>query len=298
PHPVRRAAAAHLARLADEGVRGADPAEWYALTTVSDDRPLVDGDDDGSIRVSPSQVERFTTCELRWLLENAAGASSMEVTSALGSIVHAVAVLVADGAGMDDIRRRMDDIWSELDFGGPWFAGKERERADEMVRKLIAWHESGERELVVTEEGFKVDIGGIEITGRVDRLEKDAQGRAVVVDIKTGNSKPKDADLARHPQLGVYQLAVLKSAFAQFGLTEPGGAELVQVGTRASFKNGVRTQAQAPLSEDPDPQWSQELVRGVAEGMAGARFQAVRNEFCDSCAVRSSCPAHDEGKRV
>ncbi|KIH96467.1 ATP-dependent DNA helicase [Streptomonospora alba] len=297
-HPVRRAAAAHLARLADEGVRGADPAEWYALTTVSDDRPLVDESDDGGIRVSPSQVERFTTCELRWLLENAAGASSMEVTSALGSIVHAVAVLVADGAGMEDIRRRMDDIWSELDFGGPWFAGKERERADEMVRKLIAWHESGERELVVTEEGFKVDIGGIEITGRVDRLEKDAQGRAVVVDIKTGNSKPKDAELARHPQLGVYQLAVLKSAFAQLGLAEPGGAELVQVGTRASFKSGARTQAQAPLGEDPDPQWSQELVRGVAEGMSGARFQAMRNEFCDSCAVRSSCPAHDEGKRL
>ncbi|WP_184638956.1 ATP-dependent helicase [Streptomonospora salina] len=296
--PVRRASAAHLARLADEGVRGADPAEWYALTPVSDDRPLVEDTDDGGIRVSPSQVERFTTCELRWLLENAAGASSMEVTSALGSIVHAVAVLVADGAGMEDIRRRMDDIWSELDFGGPWFAGKERERADEMVRKLIAWHESGERELVVTEEGFKVDIGGIEITGRVDRLEKDDQGRAVVVDVKTGNSKPKDTDLARHPQLGVYQLAVLKSAFSQLGLAEPGGAELVQVGTRAAYTHRARTQAQAPLGEDPDPQWSQDLVRGVAEGMSGARFQAMRNEFCDSCAVRSSCPAHDEGKRV
>ncbi|MDT0301499.1 ATP-dependent helicase [Streptomonospora wellingtoniae] len=298
PDPLRRAAAAHLARLADEGVRGADPAEWYALTAVSDDRPLVDGADEGAIRVSPSQVERFTTCQLRWLLENAAGASSMEVTSALGSIVHAVAVLVADGAAMEDVRRSMDDIWSELDFGGPWFAGKERERADEMVRKLIAWHESGERELVVTEEGFKVDIGGIEITGRVDRLEKDAQGRAVVVDIKTGNGRPKDAELARHPQLGVYQLAVLESAFAQFGLTAPGGAELVQVGTKASFKHGARTQAQGPLGEDPEPGWSAELVRGVAEGMSGARFQAVRNEFCDSCAVRSSCPAHDEGKRV
>nr|WP_255429709.1 ATP-dependent DNA helicase [Streptomonospora sp. PA3] len=298
PDPLRRAAAAHLARLADEGVRGADPAEWYALTPVSDDRPLVDGADDGTIRVSPSQVERFTTCELRWLLENAAGASSMEVTSALGSIVHAVAVLVAEGAGMEEVRRRMDEIWSELDFGGPWFAGKERERADEMVRKLIDWHEAGERELVVTEEGFRVDIGGIEITGRVDRLERDAQGRAVVVDIKTGNSRPKDADLARHPQLGVYQLAVLKSAFAGLGLTEPGGAELVQVGTKASFKGGARTQAQAPLGEDPDPGWSAELVRGVAEGMSGARFQAVRNDFCDSCAVRSSCPVHDEGKRV
>ncbi|MDA8369608.1 MAG: ATP-dependent DNA helicase [Nocardiopsaceae bacterium] len=296
PDPLRRAAAAHLARLADAEVRGADPAQWYALTPFSDDRPLVD--EGGTIRVSPSQVERFSTCQLRWLLENAAGASAMEMSSALGSIVHAVAVLVAEGAGIEDIRRRMDDIWSELDFGGPWFAGKERERADEMVDKLIAWHERNERELVATEEGFRVDIGGIEITGRVDRLEKDADGRAVVVDIKTGNSRPKDDELARHPQLGVYQLAVLKAAFAQFGLVEPGGAELIQLGSRAALKKRARDQAQPPLGEDPDPKWSDRLVRDVADGMSGARFQATRNSFCDSCAVRSSCPAHDEGKRV
>jgi superfamily I DNA/RNA helicase/RecB family exonuclease len=295
PDPLRRAAAAHLARLADAGVRGADPAEWYALTRFSDDRPLVDPG--GTIRVSPSQVERFTTCELRWLLESAAGASAMEMSSALGSIVHAVAVLVADGASMEDVRRRMDGIWSELDFGGPWFAGKERERADEMVRRLVDWHDANERELVVTEEGFKVDIGGIEITGRVDRLERDADGRAVVVDIKTGGSRPKDAELARHPQLGVYQLAVLRSAFAHLGLGEPGGAELVQVGKAATAK-AARTQAQRPLGADPDPGWSDRLVRDVAEGMSGTRFQARRNTFCDSCAVRSSCPAHDEGKRV
>ncbi|GAA2029399.1 hypothetical protein GCM10009800_13340 [Nocardiopsis rhodophaea] len=293
--PLRRAAAAHLARLAAEGVRGADPSEWYALTPFSDDRPLVD--EDSTIRVSPSQVEKFTTCRLRWLLESAAGASAMEMSSALGSIVHAVAVLVAEGASMDDIRRRMDGIWSELDFGGLWYAGKERERADEMVRKLISWHERNERELVVTEEGFKVELDGIEITGRVDRLERDAEGRAVVVDIKTGGGRPKDDELARHPQLGVYQLAVLESAFAQFGLTAPGGAELVQVG-KAALKNQARDQRQPPLEADPDPEWSRTLVREVADGMSGSRFDATRNPHCDSCPVRSSCPAHDEGKRV
>ncbi|WP_393916217.1 ATP-dependent helicase [Halostreptopolyspora alba] len=293
PHPLRRAAAAQLARLADEGVRGADPDEWYALTPLSDDRPLAAADE--TIRVSPSQVESFTTCRLRWLLESAAGATGVETTSALGSIVHAIAVLVAEGEGMAEIQRRMDEIWSELDFGGPWFAVKERERAETMVRKLISWHESNDRELVVTEEGFQVDIGGIEIVGRVDRLERDAAGRAYVVDIKTGSSVPKSDEIGRHPQLGVYQLAVLKDAFARFGLGEPGGASLVQVGgNRVNHKE----QAQPALADDADPDWSQRLVRDVADGMSGASFEATRNTFCRSCAVRSSCPAHDEGKRV
>ncbi|MEE2048640.1 PD-(D/E)XK nuclease family protein, partial [Nocardiopsis tropica] len=195
----------------------ADPSEWYALTPFSDDRPLA-GEDD-TIRVSPSQVESFTDCQLRWLLERAAGASSGDSASALGTVVHAVAVLVAQGSGADEISGRMDEIWADLDFGGPWEAAQQRERAVEMVRKLISWDASNDRELVVTEEGFKVEVGGIEITGRVDRLERDGRGRAVVVDIKTGRTKAED--LARHPQLGVYQMAVLKGAFAELGLAEP-----------------------------------------------------------------------------
>ncbi|MCY9785638.1 ATP-dependent helicase [Nocardiopsis sp. EMB25] len=293
PDPLREAAAAHLARLAEEGVRGADPSEWYALTPFTDDRPLA-GEED-TIRVSPSQVESFTNCQLRWLLERAAGASSGDSASALGTVVHAVAVLVARGSSPDEIHKRMDEIWSDLDFGGPWQADKQRERADEMVGKLLDWDAANDRELVVTEEGFRVDVGGIEITGRVDRLERDAQGRAVVVDIKTGGTKADD--LARHPQLGVYQMAVLRGAFAKLGLAEPGGAALVQVGG-AALARKAREQPQPPLGEDPDPEWAGTLVREVAAGMGGARFAATRNKGCNACAVRACCPVQDEGRHV
>src|SRR5699024_3305494 len=137
PGPLREGAATHLARLAEEGVRGADASEWYALVPFSDDRPLA-GEEE-TIRVSPSQVESFTNCQLRWLLERAAGASSGDSASALGTVVHAVAVLVAQGSTVDEIGRRMDEIWADLDFGGPWQADKQRERADTMVRKLLDW---------------------------------------------------------------------------------------------------------------------------------------------------------------
>ncbi|WP_191269026.1 ATP-dependent helicase [Nocardiopsis terrae] len=293
PGPLVEAAAAHLARLAEEGVRGADPAEWYALTPFTDDRPLAEEED--TIRVSPSQVESFTNCQLRWLLERAAGASSGDSASALGTVVHAVAVLVAQGSSAEEVGARMDEIWADLDFGGPWQADKQRDRADEMVRKLVSWDAGNERELVVTEEGFRVDVGGIEITGRVDRLERDEQGRAVVVDIKTGRNKADD--LARHPQLGVYQMAVLRGAFAKLGLAEPGGAALVHVGG-AAFSKKAREQAQPPLGEDPDPGWAQTLVREVATGMGGSRFAATRNTGCNSCAVRACCPVQDEGRHV
>ena len=134
------------------------------------------------------------------------------------------------------------------------------------------------------------------LSGRVDRLERDEQGRAVVVDLKTGSSKPTKAELARHPQLGVYQLAVALGAFAeQHGLREPGGAALLQL------KKGKAAdeQFQGALPDDADPEWAQALVERVVEGMSGSDFPATVNEHCArSCAVRGSCPAWPEGQGV
>ena len=44
--------------------------------------------------------------------------------------------------------------------------------------------------------------------GYADRLELDEDGRVVVVDLKTGKYPPTDQEVERHPQLGLYQLAV------------------------------------------------------------------------------------------
>src|ERR671920_313919 len=41
---VRICAATQLARLAQAGVAGADPAQWYGMTPLSSDEPLWDGD--------------------------------------------------------------------------------------------------------------------------------------------------------------------------------------------------------------------------------------------------------------
>jgi hypothetical protein len=55
-------------------------------------------------------------------------------------------------------------------------------------------------------------------------------------------------------------------------------------------------QAQAPLGEDPEPQWAAELVTRTAEGMSGATFSATIGDWCKLCQVRASCPAQPEGR--
>ena len=97
--------------------------------------------------------------------------------------------------------------------------------------------------------------------GQVDRLERDGEGRLVVVDLKTGKTTAKNTE--EHGQLAAYQVAVSAGAFAEHG-TVPGGAALLQVGTGAKAKE----QHQEPLPADVplDETWAGELVAQVGRG--------------------------------
>jgi RecB family exonuclease len=296
PAAVRQAAAAQLARLAAAGVRAAHPREWYALTELSDSGPIVAGGE--AVRLSPSQVESFTRCGLRWLLEAAVGAGRTDVLRHLGTVIHAAAVLAAEGAAERAVADRIDEIWHHLDFGSAWYSAKQRALAERMVRRFLDWHAENPRELIAVEQALKVRVGQVEITGRVDRLESDEEGRAVVVDLKTGGSAPREDELGRHPQLGVYQLAVLLGAFERFGLAEPGGAELVQVGKAAGVTLRAKVQRQGALAEDDEPGWAKDLVETVAAGMAGPVFEARVNPGCRTCPVAACCPVNPEGEQV
>ena len=261
PGPVRRAAAAQLARLAAAGVRGASPRQWYALTELSGagrgHRGRTSGCHPRRWRTSPSAG--CAGCSSR-----PPGCDSPSVLRHFGIVIHAAAALAAEGADDADITKRIDEAWQHLDFGSAWYSSKQRDQAERMVRKFLDWHQANPRELAAVEQELRVKIGQVEITGRVDRLERDEDGSAVIVDLKTGSSRPPDDELDRNPQLGVYQLAVLLGAFEELGLTEPGGAELVQVG-KAGLTARARVQRQRPLSGDPEPGWAQELVETVAD---------------------------------
>jgi superfamily I DNA/RNA helicase/RecB family exonuclease len=292
PGHVREAAAGQLARLAAAGVRGAHPRHWYALTELTAAGERIPG----TVQISPSKVDSFTRCGLRWLLEAAVGAGSPGTAQHLGIVIHAAAALAAGGADDGEVAKRVDELWQHMDFGSSWYSSRQRAQAERMVAKFLDWHRRNPRELVAVEHKLRVRMGEITITGQVDRLERDSDGAAIVVDLKTG-SRPSDGDLDRNPQLGVYQLAVLLGAFEQLGLTEPGGAELIQVG-KAALKASVRVQAQRSLDDDPEPEWARELVETVAEGMAGPVFTATANPGCRVCPVASSCPVDERGGQV
>ena len=214
----------------------------------------------------------------------------------LGTVIHAAAVLAASGASDIEIGGRIDDIWHHLDFGSVWYSAKQREQAERMVRKFLDWHAANPRELVAVEQSLQVQIGQVQITGRVDRLERDDQSRAVVVDLKTGSSAP-----ARRTWAATRSSACTSSrccSARSSGWGSPIRAVPSSPGRQGRAHRTGRIQPQRALGDDDDPAWAKDLVETVAAGMAGPVFQARVNPGCRTCPVASCCPVNDSGTQV
>ena len=290
----RACAAEQLGRLAAAGVPGADPQQWHGLGEVSTDEPLWSGDEH-TVTLSPSTLQTLTDCPLRWLAERHGGTGVRQLNSTLGSVVHA---LVAEPAMSEaQLVAELDTVWAALPFDSPWYAANELDRHRAMLAAFVAWRAASRHEL--TEVGTEVTLDGVlaapgdglpgvRVRGRIDRLERDAQGRLVIVDIKTAKSPVTKDDAQQHAQLGLYQLAVTAGLLDG---DQPGGGRLVYVG-KPTASGGATEREQNPLGAEGTEQW-RETVRAAAAATAGPQFAARVNDGCSHCPIRPTCPAHN-----
>jgi RecB family exonuclease len=293
---VRAAAADLLAELADE-VPSADPQAWWGLVPwTTRETPLVAAD--APVELSPSQVEALQRCPLQWFLRRRVGAEGRPTTSqGVGMLLHALASSVADEPRVDleAMQARLDAVWEQLEWEAPWFAERERRVAHEALRRFAAWHRERGLKVVGAELPFDLHVAGARVKGQVDRLERDSQGRGVVVDLKTSRTPPTDAEAAENPQLGLYQLAVAEGAWSE-SVSGAGGAALAQL--RAGSKE-VRVQSQPALEPDEHGRtWVHDLLQQLVAQVTSEQFPAQPHSGCDNCEVRRACPARPEGASV
>ena len=249
--------------------RGAHPGHWYALMPLSDAGPIATAGE--QVRLSPSQVEAFTRCGLRWLLESAAGAGRSDVLRHLGTVIHAAAVLAAGGASDGEISSRIDDIWHHLDFGSVWYSDKQREQAERMVRKFLAWHcrqPAGARRRRAGPAGPD-RAGADHRAGRPARAGRPQPG---------GGRRPEDRQ-QRAPRGGPGPPPAARRVPARGAArrvravrADRAGRRRARPGRQGGAHRAGRVQPQRALGDDDDPAWAKDLVETVAAGMAGPVF--------------------------
>ena len=321
------------------------------------------GADEGrrTIALSPSRLETIHNSPLDWLVSAARAEAQTDLSRSLGTLVHAIAEEYPTGT-LEQLQtaleerigslgvpaRREDESEEEYRERVPWEAYALYERAKRMILRLSYYYrlhmgDAGWQNLGV-EGSFAVrvpvpfdpqgEVGELDalLTGRVDRLEeapeRDGTRRFVIVDLKTGKSKPDGAAVATHPQLAAYQIAVeagageqlaeryrAEAAAAESGEPAPdarpqeltyesssgrsAGAALMQVGVSdVNDDSKARLQVQ-PALEDND-EWAVDLVQRAAELIAGAQVQTRHREGTHGhgCRLPELCPICTRGRQV
>jgi superfamily I DNA/RNA helicase len=352
--PEAAEAARILAGLAaaEPSVPGAHPDSWWGLPPLTTAEPIVPPG--GTVYVSPSKVESVQKSPLDWFVQAAGGEAATDFARSLGTLVHAIAQDLPEASGGEYVAELIRR-WPTLGMKDNWEGKLDFQRAETMVRKLAQYvllMRSEGRSLRGVEQDFEVKLPDVPpalgstpaeagdgrggearaavLRGQVDRLEIDAEGRLVVVDLKTGKKQPGKTELSRHPQLGAYQAAVLAGGFGGVHALPgsggggepsaeipdspvpdspvpgspvpdspvPGGAVLAQLGTNTKSP-GV--QQQDPLEAQDN--WALDMVNNAAAVMSGNSFEARHDPAKSShgghgCRLPEVCPLCVRGKQV
>uniref|UniRef100_A0AAU3GTF3 DNA 3'-5' helicase n=1 Tax=Streptomyces sp. NBC_01401 TaxID=2903854 RepID=A0AAU3GTF3_9ACTN len=315
---LRDAAAHRLARLAaltdEEGqplVPAAHPYRWWGLDEPTrSEIPLRDRDH--PVALSGSALDQLAnTCALQWFLGREVKADAPATAAqGFGNVVHVLADEVASGrtaADLDVLMERLDSVWDGLVFDAPWKSRQEKDQARAALERFLRWHvmDRAGRTSTATEHDFDVTLEAgeyaVRIRGSMDRVEQDTEGRAYVVDFKTGKGAPTKDEVASHPQLAVYQLAVREGAVDEVfdgRRPEAGGAELVQLRQPAPKKEGGDSLPKVQAQEALSGEWVSDLLATAAGRVLDERFTPTTGQHCTHCAFKASCSAQPEGRQI
>ncbi|GAA4967099.1 hypothetical protein GCM10023238_38730 [Streptomyces heliomycini] len=226
---LREAAAQRLARLAalaDEDGRplvpSAHPYRWWGMFEPTESKVPLRSRDQPVVLSGSALDQLANTCALQWFLGREVKADAPATAAqGFGNVVHVLADEVASGhtpADLEVLMERLDSVWNALAFDAPWKSAQEKEHARVALERFLEWHvmDRAGRTPVASEHDFDVTLEAgdyeVRIRGQMDRVETDGEGRAYVVDFKTGKQAPSAKEVERHPQLAVYQLAVGEGA--------------------------------------------------------------------------------------
>ena len=314
---LRGAAARRLARLAAETVGDrslvpmADPSTWWGTRAASRSVQPV-RDPDQPVPVSASVLEAI------WAARPS-GSSSARPAASPGPTSPPTSASwctrspsgsrpVSSGPADDAASTLMDHVdavWDRLEFRTPWSKAREHERVRAALGASCAgttptrapWSAPSRTS---TPSLDLPDGEQVQLTGYADRLELDADGRVVVVDLKTGRTKPTDKSVPTNVQLGLYQFAVDHGAVDEprrrARRAEAGGAELVQLGlTRRRARRG----RPGPGRRRPRTAPSATLLRAqLGDGRALLRARAVpgrRRPALPRLPLRADLPGQERG---
>jgi DNA helicase-2/ATP-dependent DNA helicase PcrA len=235
-------------------------------------------------RLSYSQIDTFQTCPLKYKFRYLFKIPSPSPHAAnFGSSVHNTLnefyqqLQKGTTATLELLHELYEKNWIPSGYDNKGHELARKKKGLEILERFFEQEKrSGLIIPVYLERSFHLKIGTLAFTGRIDRIDKLADGTYEVIDYKTGSSKRK-SDLKKDLQLSLYALAcqeVFKIPVQKLSLY---------------FLEDASKISTTRTAEDL------EEVRGEFEKLAGelktSNFEANPDDHCRYCEFRVLCDA-------
>lgn len=241
--------------------------------------------------LSATAVETYERCPMQFKLEREWRIPG-EVPAAMqyGASIHRVLRTYYDairfGRPKDDeelVQLFLDDLAQAKIEDRYQFELYQRQGVQQLRDFLGLARKRPQPEVLLTEQEFKIKVGEATVVGRIDRIDRAASGRVVIVDYKTGKPRSQE-DADESLQLSIYALAA----------KERWGYET----DRLLFYNLEDNSPIATTRSELDLQQAKMKVEDVAANVAEGKFDANPGFHCSFCAYRNLCPATEKREYV
>lgn len=165
--------------------------------------------------------------------------------------------------------------WTRERFCAPEQAPSLQDLGREYLRRA---YDAGDlSKPLLLEQPFSLRVDGLRVTGRIDRVDRHADGAYELIDYKTGSAK-RAAELQRDLQLGVYALAA---------------REVFRFDPLSLSYYYLETSQRVTVDKSPERlDEDRQTILTVAEGIRAERFPAKPDRMkCSGCDFRMLCPS-------
>jgi len=185
------------------------------------------------------------------------------------------------------------------------FAEIEKRRLARLAREWLGQEKQrGGFTVLATEDKRRIEIGGLALNARLDRVDHADDGRRIVIDYKTGKASPGSMVSARpeEPQLPLYLVSAEPDAVAvAFAQVRTGDMRFAGLARDADLLPEVRTLPDGKIKQ-AEPSWGQQveawradLARIAAGFVAGAAAVDPKRypDTCRYCDVKPFCRIYE-----
>ncbi len=239
---------------------------------------------DGRLSLSASDLSLYLTCPLKYKFARVFGIpQEPTINQRFGILIHNVLERFhkePPGEGEDGLKQLMrlfEAGWRRTGFGTTDDELQFRDRAREAFRLYWERERVAESEPVWLERKFDFKVGEHHVRGRVDRVDRLADGDYELIDYKTGERKTAE-ELENDLQLALYRLAAREAWEIEAAM---GSYYYVLDGDKVP----------APTRPD-DAERVERTVLQVGEGILSQDFEPRPSPtVCGWCDYRLICPA-------